>query len=137
MNLTPARAIVLYLITTSIFLACDLVWLGIVARGFYQRHLGYLMRNPVNWAAALIFYLLFVVGLVIFAIKPALDAQSSARALGYGALFGFFTYATYDLTNLATIRDWPLIITVVDLAWGVVLCGTVAWASYGVAARIW
>ena len=137
MNMTPARAIVLYLIATSIFLACDLVWLGIVARGFYQRHLGYLMRNPINWAAALIFYLLFVVGLVIFAIKPALDAQSSARALVYGALFGFFTYATYDLTNLATIRDWPLVITVVDMAWGVVLCGTVAWASYGVATRIW
>ena len=74
---------------------------------------------------------------MIFAIKPALDAQSSTRALVYGALFGFFTYATYDLTNLATIRDWPLAITVVDLSWGVVLCGTVAWASYGVAARIW
>ena len=95
------------------------------------------MRNPVNWAAALIFYLLFVVGLLIFAIKPALDAQSSARALVYGALFGFFTYATYDLTNLATVRDWPLMVTVVDLSWGVVLCGTVACARYAVAARIW
>ena len=137
MNITPSRTVVLYVIATAIFLACDLVWLGLVARGFYQRHLGYLMRNPVNWAAALIFYLLFVVGLLIFAIKPALDVQNPLRALLYGALFGFFTYATYDLTNLATVRDWPLIVTVADLSWGVVLCGIVACATYGVAVRIW
>ena len=80
MNITPSRTVVLYVIATAIFLACDLVWLGLVARGFYQRHLGYLMRNPVNWAAALVFYLLFVVGLLIFAIKPALDVHNpSAR----------------------------------------------------------
>ena len=137
MNLTPSRIVVLYVIATAIFLACDLVWLGLVARGFYQRHLGYLMRNPVNWAAALLFYLLFVVGLLIFAIKPALDVQNPLRALLYGALFGFFTYATYDLTNLATVRDWPLIVTVADLSWGVVLCSIVACATYGVAVRIW
>jgi uncharacterized membrane protein len=137
MNITPSRTVVLYVIATAIFLACDLVWLGLVARGFYQRHLGYLMRNPVNWAAALLFYLLFVVGLLIFAIKPALDAQNPLRALLYGALFGFFTYATYDLTNLATVRDWPLIVTVADLSWGVVLCSIVACATYGVAVRIW
>ena len=137
MNITPSRIVVLYVIATAIFLACDLVWLGLVARGFYQRHLGYLMRNPVNWAAALLFYLLFVVGLLIFAIKPALDAQNPLRALLYGALFGFFTYATYDLTNLATVRDWPLIVTVADLSWGVVLCSIVACATYGVAVRIW
>jgi uncharacterized membrane protein len=137
MNITPSRIVVLYVIATAIFLACDLVWLGLVARGFYQRHLGYLMRNPVNWAAALVFYLLFVVGLLIFAIKPALDVQNPLRALVYGALFGFFTYATYDLTNLATVRDWPLIVTVADLSWGVVLCGIVACATYGVAVRIW
>jgi uncharacterized membrane protein len=137
MNITPSRTVVLYVIATAIFLACDLVWLGLVARGFYQRHLGYLMRNPVNWAAALLFYLLFVVGLLIFAIKPALEVQHPLRALLYGALFGFFTYATYDLTNLATVRDWPLIVTVADLSWGVVLCSIVACATYGVAVRIW
>jgi uncharacterized membrane protein len=137
MNITPSRIVVLYVIATAIFLACDLVWLGLVARGFYQRHLGYLMRNPVNWAAALVFYLFFVVGLLIFAIKPALDVQNPLRALLYGALFGFFTYATYDLTNLATVRDWPLIVTVADLSWGVVLCSIVACATYGVAVRIW
>jgi uncharacterized membrane protein len=137
MNITPVRAVVLYLITTFVFLACDLLWLGVLARGFYQRQLGHLMRDPINWAAAAIFYLLFVVGLLIFAIKPALDAHSGGRALVYGALFGFFTYATYDLTNLATVRGWPLTVTVVDLAWGVVLCGTVSWASYSISARMW
>ena len=137
MNVTPSRIVVLYVIATAIFLACDLVWLGLVARGFYQRHLGYLMRDPINWSAALVFYLLFVVGLLIFAIKPALDVQNPLRALLYGALFGFFTYATYDLTNLATVRDWPLIVTVADLSWGVVLCSIVACATYGVAVRIW
>ncbi|MGE5357419.1 MAG: DUF2177 family protein [Bacteroidales bacterium] len=137
MNITPSRTVVLYAIATATFLACDLVWLGLVARGFYQRHLGYLMRNPVNWTAALVFYLLFVVGLLIFAIKPALEVQQPLRALLYGALFGFFTYATYDLTNLATVRDWPLIVSVVDLTWGVVLCTIVAGATYGVAVRLW
>jgi uncharacterized membrane protein len=136
MNITPVRAAVLYLITTCVFLACDLVWLGVVARGFYQRHLGYLMRPQPNWPAALLFYLLFIVGLLIFVIKPALDAHSAVRALTYGALFGFFTYATYDLTNLATVRDWPLVITVVDMTWGVVLCGIVSWVSYGISARM-
>jgi len=73
---------------------------------------------------------------VIFAVRPALEADSPARALVYGALFGFFTYATYDLTNLATVRDWPLVVTVVDLVWGTVLCGIVAWVSYVVSTRL-
>ena len=101
-----------------------------MAKDFYQRHLGYLMRPQVNWAAAISFYLLFVMGIVIFALKPALVEQNPTRALIYGALFGFFTYATYDLTNLATVRDWPVVVAVVDLVWGTVLCGAVAWVSY-------
>jgi len=136
MTITPIKTIVIYLITVSVFFLIDLCWLGVVAKGFYQRHLGYLMRPQVNWAAALSFYLLFIIGIVIFAVKPALQAQNPVRALFYGALFGFFTYATYDLTNLATIRGWPWIVTVVDLTWGVTLCGTVAWASYFVSIRL-
>ncbi len=134
--MTPARAAVVYLVTVPIFLLIDLIWLGLVARGFYQRHLGYLFRPQVNWTAAVIFYLLFIVGIIMFAVKPALDAQSPMRALVYGAAFGFFTYATYDLTNLATIRDWPLIVTVVDLIWGTVLCSSVAWLSYSISNRL-
>ena len=135
MDLPPARAAIVYLITVPIFFVIDLLWLGVLARDFYRRHLGYLLRPEVNWVAAVVFYLLFIVGLVIFAIRPALEAQRPARALVYGALFGFFTYATYDLTNLATVKDWPLVVTVVDLLWGTALCGSVAWVSYVVTTR--
>jgi uncharacterized membrane protein len=135
MDITPMKAVRIYLITVPIFFAIDLIWLGVLAKDFYQRRLGYLMRPQVNWAAAILFYLIFIVGIVIFAVKPALEVQSPVRALAYGALFGFFTYATYDLTNLATVRDWPVIVTVVDLIWGTVLCGAVAWGSYLLSTR--
>ncbi len=128
--MTPMKAVLIYFITVPIFFLIDLVWLGFVAKGFYQRHLGYLMRSQFNWTAAILFYLLFIIGIVFFAVRPALAAQSPARALVYGALFGFFTYATYDLTNLATVKDWPVIVTVVDLVWGTVLCAAVSWSSY-------
>jgi uncharacterized membrane protein len=105
MNITPAKALVVYLVTAPVFFALDLIWLGILAKNFYQRHLGYLMRPQVNWVAAISFYLLFIIGIVIFGVKPALEEGSPMRALAYGALFGFLAYATYDLTNLATIRD--------------------------------
>lgn len=130
MKITIARTVLLYLLTVPIFFLIDMFWLGVVAKDFYKRHLGYLMRDQVNWAAAITFYLLFIIGIVIFAVKPAVELQSPVRALVYGALFGFFTYATYDLTNLATVKDWPLVVTVVDLAWGTALCCIVATASY-------
>ncbi|MBN1567673.1 MAG: DUF2177 family protein [Acidobacteria bacterium] len=130
MDITLMKSVRIYFITIPIFFIIDLIWLGVVARGFYQKHLGYLMRTPINWTAAIVFYLLFIIGIVFFAVRPALEAQSPMRALIYGALFGFFTYATYDLTNLATVKDWPVIVTIVDLAWGTVLCGAVAWGSY-------
>jgi len=136
MEMTFMRALRIYFITVPIFFVIDLIWLGVVAKGFYQRHLGYLMRSPVNWTAATLFYLLFIIGIVFFAVRPALETQSAIRALIYGALFGFFTYATYDLTNLATVRDWPVIVTVVDLIWGTVLCGAVAWGSYLISNKI-
>ncbi len=135
MTVTATKAVYVYLITVPIFFIIDLVWLGVVAKAFYQKHLGYLMRPQVNWTAAILFYLLFIIGIVIFAVKPALEAQNGLRALVYGALFGFFTYATYDLTNLATVKDWPVIVTAIDLVWGTVLCGAVAWGSYYVSSR--
>ena len=130
MDITLMKSVRIYFVAIPIFFIIDLIWLGVVARGFYQKHLGYLMRTPVNWTAAIIFYLLFIIGIVFFAVRPALEVQSPMRALIYGALFGFFTYATYDLTNLATVKDWPVIVTIVDLVWGTVLCGAVAWGSY-------
>jgi uncharacterized membrane protein len=86
--------------------------------------------SDINWPAAIIFYLVFLVGLVIFAVYPAVEKGQWQYALFYGALFGFFTYATYDLTNLATLRDWPLSVTIVDMIWGTVLGMSVSVITY-------
>ena len=136
MTMDWMKAIKIYLITVPVFFLIDLCWIGLVAKDFYQKHLGYILSPKVNWTAALLFYFLFIAGIVFFAVKPALEQQSAMRAMLNGALFGFLAYATYDLTNLATIRDWPVIVAVVDMAWGAVLCGTVAWLSYIVSLRI-
>ncbi len=119
----------LYLLTIPVFFAIDMLWLGVIAKDFYQEKLVDFL-GPVNWTAAIIFYLIFIVGVLIFAVVPALESQSLTKALVLGALFGFFAYATYDLTNLATLKDWPLSIVVVDMLWGAVLSGSVATASY-------
>jgi len=93
----------LYALTVPVFFAIDMVWLGIIAKGFYQRRLGFLLSPGINWAAAITFYLLFIVGILIFAVRPAVDSNSWIQSVIFGALFGFFTYATYDLSNLATM----------------------------------
>lgn len=120
----------LYFATLVAFFAIDLVWLGLVARTFYRNYLGFLMAPQVNWPAALIFYLLFVVGVLVFAILPGLEAGSLKTTLVRAALLGLIAYATYDLTNLATLKDWPVIVTVVDLIWGTVLSVAVSCAGY-------
>ncbi len=127
------RLVLGYLLTAVVFFAIDLLWLGVVARGLYQRFLGHLLGD-VNWAAAFIFYLLFIVGIFIFAIMPALDRGAAGHAALMGALFGFFTYATYELTNLATLDGWPMGIVFIDIAWGVVLTASVAFAGYHIMA---
>ena len=119
-----------YLLTALVFFAIDMLWLGFIAKGLYNRHLGHLLSEQINWAAAIIFYLLFIVGIFIFAILPAVEKDSWRYALLFGALFGFFTYATYDLTNLATLKNWPMQILVPDLLWGMVLSGSTAIAGY-------
>jgi uncharacterized membrane protein len=124
------KSLALYGLTVPVFFAVDMFWLGIVAKTFYRRHIGHLMADGVNWPAALVFYLLFIAGILFFCVAPALESRSAIRALAGGALFGLMTYATYDLTNLATLRQWPLLVTVVDLAWGMVLTGTVSVISY-------
>lgn len=115
----------LYAISVPIFFLIDMLWLGLVARNFYHTQLGHLLGD-VNWTAAIIFYLIFLVGLTFFAIYPATASGTIKTALLLGALFGFFTYATYDLTNLATLKDWPLSVTLVDMAWGAVLGASVS-----------
>lgn len=120
----------LYAIAFTLFLAIDAAWLTLIANNFYEKHLGYLLaKNPNLWVA-LIFYLIFIAGLVFFVINPALDKKMWTYALLTGVFFGFVTYATYDLTNLATVKDWPLIVTIVDLVWGVFVSASVSVATY-------
>jgi uncharacterized membrane protein len=111
----------LYGIAFVVFFVVDLIWLGLVAKDLYQKEIGSLLKPDVNWVAAIIFYLLFILGLVIFVINPAVEAGSLAKAMMLGAFFGLVTYATYDLTNLATMRDFTLKITAIDLTWGTFL----------------
>jgi uncharacterized membrane protein len=126
----------LYAVALPTFLAVDLLWLGVVARSFYRDQLGHLMRPEVNWAAALAFYALFVAGIVILAVWPAVEKESLARALALGALLGLVSYAAYDLTNLATLQDFPLTMALVDLVWGAFLCATVSGVTYTVWTRL-
>jgi uncharacterized membrane protein len=123
----------LYFLTVPFFFIIDLIWLGIVAKGFYQKHLKFILSPKVNWTAAIIFYLIYIAGILIFAVLPAVGKDSLRHAAVWGALFGFFTYATYDLTNLALVKNWPINIVIVDILWGVVLCSTVATLSFLIA----
>jgi uncharacterized membrane protein len=107
----------------------DGLWLGLVARSFYRRHLGYLMAEAPNWLAAGAFYLIYTIGVTVFVVQPAVDDGSLLTALWRGALFGFVAYATYDLTNMATVRGWPNIVTIVDMVWGTLLTAAVALAA--------
>lgn len=118
----------LYLLTIPVFFIIDMIWLGFVASSFYRNQLGDLLQ--INWPAAIVFYLIYIVGILFFAVIPALDANSLQKAIIYGALFGFFTYATYDMTNLATLKDWPLTVVIVDIIWGTILSASVAGISY-------
>ena len=126
----------LYLLTVPVFFAVDLLWLGVLAKDFYQNNLSHLLSPEVNWPAALLFYFMYIAGIILFSVKPGLEAQSLAKTVLWGALFGFFTYATYDLTNLATLRNWPLKVVVVDIAWGTQLCTLVATGSYLIGRRL-
>ncbi|MCX6269077.1 MAG: DUF2177 family protein [Bacteroidetes bacterium] len=120
----------LYFATLTVFFAVDMLWLGVISRTFYKKHLGFIMSPDINWYAALIFYLLFIFGILVFVVLPGLKENALPLMLVKAALFGLITYATYDLTNLATVKDWPLIITLVDLVWGMVLTTVVSLAGF-------
>jgi uncharacterized membrane protein len=126
----------LYLIAVPIFFIIDLTWLGVIAKDLYQKHMGHLMRPMPNWPVAVLFYLLFIIGLVIFVISPAMKNNSWSYALLYGALFGFFTYMTFDLTSLAVLKDWPWKIVIIDIIWGIVLSSSVSVVTYFIAKNI-
>lgn len=118
-----------YLLTLLPFILLDALWLGLVVPGFYRSQIGYIMAESPNWAAAILFYLLFIAGMVVFVTGPGIQAGGVRKSALRGAFFGLVTYATYDLTNLATLAGWPLLMTVVDMAWGTILGGITAAAA--------
>ena len=126
----------LYAIAVVVFLIIDLTWLGVIARSFYQAQIGHLMRTNVNWAAAIVFYAIFVVGIIVLAVWPAVDRQSLGHAVVLGAVLGLVTYAAYDLTNLATLDGFPFKVVVVDMVWGTVLCAAVSGITYLASTRV-
>ena len=129
-------SIAVYLATLLVFTAVDFVWLGFVAHGYYRSQIGHLLAGDVNLPAAAAFYLIYALGLVIFAVQPAVAGGGVSKALMLGAMFGFFCYATYDLTNLATLKNWTLPVSLVDMAWGAVLSGIAAAVGAWVAGKL-
>lgn len=124
-----------YLITVVVFFLVDIVWLGFISKNLYKKYLGNLMAPNVNWTAAAIFYFLFIAGLVFFVINPALAKDSLKYAILVGGFFGLITYSTYDLTNLSTLKDWPLNITIIDIIWGTFLNAATSGITFLVASK--
>jgi len=120
------RILLYYLITLIFFFAIDLTWLGFIAKNLYRDKLGFILSDKVNWTAAIIFYIIYIAGILYFAVLPAAESGSLSTAIIRGAALGFLCYATYDLTNLATIARWPVSIVVIDIVWGTVLTGSCA-----------
>lgn len=122
-----------YVGTLVAFLAVDSIWLGFIARDFYQDNIGHLMLDKPNFGAAAVFYLLYIGGIVFLAVRPGLAARRWQTAAVHGAVFGLIAYATYDLTNLATLRGWPVTMVVIDMAWGLALTAVAALGGYAAA----
>ena len=126
----------LYFATLIAFFVIDMVWLGLIARTLYRNYLGFLLASTTNWFAVILFYLLFILGILVFVVLPGLQDNSLKATLLRAVLFGLVTYATYDLTNLATVKNWPVLITVIDLAWGTILSVLVSYISFMVGKRL-
>ena len=120
-----------------VFVTVDLAWLGVIARRFYRTQLAGLVADQFNVRAATAFYLVYPLGVVIFAVAPALHSGAWPHAAVWGAILGFFAYATYDLTNLATLRDWPLRLTLVDMLWGTSLTALAAVCGHLISRSLW
>jgi uncharacterized membrane protein len=126
----------LYFVTLIAFFVIDMVWLGLIARTIYRNYLGFLLASTTNWFAVVLFYLLFILGILVFVVLPGLKDNSLKATLLRAVLFGLVTYATYDLTNLATVKNWPVLITMIDLAWGTILSVLVSYISFMVGKRL-
>ena len=119
-----------FFVALGSFLVVDGLWLTLIAKNFYAKHLGYLMSKNPNLLAAGLFYLIYVFAMVVLVVTPGLEKGSFWSTVLSGALFGLCCYATYDLTNLATVQGWPLVVTIVDLIWGTFLSATIAAISF-------
>ncbi len=130
------RLLLAYLAAALVMAALDLAWLGFAAKAFFEPAVGSLMAEKTNYAAAVLFYVLYIAGILLFAVTPALRGGGWTTALALGAAFGFFAYMTYDLTNMATLRLWPVHLAVIDVAWGTFVTAVAAGAGYGAASRL-
>jgi uncharacterized membrane protein len=128
--MSALQTLKLFGLTTLVFFAIDLVWLGVVAAPFYQKHLGHLLAEQVRWGPALLFYLLYIAGILVFAVLPGVSAASLLRTLALGAFLGLLAYATFDLTCAALFKGFPTVVVVVDLVWGTILTSAVSGAGY-------
>lgn len=120
----------LFLALLPMMLLVDLVWLGVVMKDYYRAQIGHLMSGSVNWPPAVVFYLLFITGLIYFAVIPGVASGSIGKTFLIGAFLGLLAYGTYDLTNHATLKDWPVMMTLIDMAWGALLSGALASAGF-------
>ncbi|MES2138525.1 MAG: DUF2177 family protein [Bacteroidota bacterium] len=126
----------LFFTALPIFIAFDISWVGFLAKDFYRDQIGFLMKPNINWLATIFFYFLFITGLVLFVIQPALEKHSWTHTLLFGAIFGLVTYATFDLTNLALLKNWPVLVTIIDLIWGMFLSALVSLLTYFIAVKM-
>jgi uncharacterized membrane protein len=124
------KLIATYFIALLSFFALDMVWLGVISKNYYKEKLGFILSENPNWVAAIVFYLLFIAGIIFFAINPGIKANNWQVALLNGAVLGALCYATYDLTNMATIAKWPIEIVIIDIIWGMMLTGSVSVITY-------
>lgn len=126
----------MYFIALITFLGIDAVWLTLVAPSFYKSNIGHLLAEKPNLFPAVIFYLLNTIGIIIFAVNPGLNSNSPKTAAVYGALYGLLTYATYDLTNAATLKDWPIKVVFVDMIWGMLITAAVSFVTFYLVSKI-
>ena len=121
-----SKFITSYFISLTLLVSLDVLWWGVIAKSFYVKQIGFLMADKFNWLAALLFYLVFILGLSVFVVWPNLQTGNIGKAFLLGAFFGLVAVATYDLTSQALVKNWPYLVTIVDVAWGAVLAGGVS-----------
>ena len=134
--MTLVQSFIVYISALFIFLVIDLAWLGLIARNFYRQQLSALMLDRIKWPPAIVFYLIYIIGVLVLAVIPAVNESSALQAASFGALLGFVSYSTYDLSNLATIKKWPIRVVVADICWGTVLTAVISLVAYLIAQAV-